>query len=76
MANMSYCRFQNTLQDLRDCAEHILDDDLSREETRARIALVDTCAEILETLGVDFSGSVASKELDTARRELLDGEED
>ena len=42
MTNMSYCRFQNTLEDLRDCAEYILsgeDDDgeeLSREEERAR----------------------------------------
>ena len=25
MANMSYCRFQNTLGDLRDCAEHLHD---------------------------------------------------
>jgi hypothetical protein len=25
---MSYCRFQNTLADLRDCAEHMNDDDL------------------------------------------------
>lgn len=72
MANMSYCRFQNTLRDLRDCAEHILDPDLSREETRARIALVDVCADILEELGVDFS----REDADRARKELLDGEED
>jgi len=23
MANMSYCRFENTVKDLRDCADHI-----------------------------------------------------
>ena len=40
MANMSYCRFQNTVGDLRDCAEHIHDDDLSEDEQRARKRLI------------------------------------
>ena len=26
MSNMSYCRFQNTLHDLRDCMNHIEED--------------------------------------------------
>ena len=47
MANMSYCRFQNTLQDLYDCADHILDDDLSSDEERARRRLVEICQEIV-----------------------------
>ena len=29
MANMSYCRFENTANALDDCAEHIADADLS-----------------------------------------------
>jgi len=42
MANMSYCRFQNTVQDMQDCfyaIEEALDNDepmdLSREEQQA-----------------------------------------
>ena len=46
MANMSYCRFQNTVTDLRDCHEHIDDDDLSKEENRARTHLVTVCRQI------------------------------
>lgn len=45
MSNMSYVRFQNTLIDLRDCAEHLADE-LSAEEARARDRLVKLCREI------------------------------
>lgn len=47
MSNMSYCRFQNTLNDLRDCYQYMTDANLSQDETRARQKLVDLCAEIL-----------------------------
>lgn len=56
MANMSYCRFQNTLSDLRDCHESdgMWDDaDLSEEEKRARKALIALCSEIAADLGDD-----------------------
>ena len=46
MANMGYCRFQNTLQALRDCGDHIDDNDLSDEEERARRALLELCCEL------------------------------
>lgn len=46
MANMGYCRFQNTLSDLRDCQENLWDEDLSDEEERARKALVALCVDI------------------------------
>ena len=46
MANMGYCRFQNTLLDLQDCHFHINDTDLSDEEIAARDELFDLCAEI------------------------------
>ena len=48
MGNMSYCRFRNTVEDLRDCCSH-LDDDLSEneDEARARIRLVDLCQRIV-----------------------------
>lgn len=51
MGNMSYCRFQNTLNDLRDCAE-ALDEigdnlaELSKDEARAAAALIVVCQEI------------------------------
>lgn len=48
MANMSYCRFQNTLEDLRDCAQHVTDIDLDEDEHRARKRLVALCQEIVE----------------------------
>ena len=45
MSNMDYCRFQNTLPDLRDCEEH-MDDDLSDEEREAREQLLKACVRI------------------------------
>lgn len=48
MGNMSYCRFQNTLGDLRDCMNHITDEKLSRDEKDARLALVELCHEIVD----------------------------
>jgi hypothetical protein len=51
MSNMSYVRFQNTLQDLRDCANALEEIDgnlaeLSKEEARAANALIQLCADI------------------------------
>lgn len=48
MSNMSYCRFQNTLNDLRDCYNAIEegeadDSELSREELEAKTALLMLC---------------------------------
>ena len=46
MANMGYCRFHNTLQDLRDCEEYLWDDDVSDSEKEARRRLIKLCKEI------------------------------
>lgn len=49
MANMSYCRFQNTLSDLRDCedSDGMYDPEtLSGEERDARKRLIALCASI------------------------------
>jgi hypothetical protein len=54
MSNMSYCRFQNTLSDLRDCAEN-LQDNLSPEETDARLRLVKLCIEIVDSVGIEVN---------------------
>jgi hypothetical protein len=48
MANMSYCRFENTLSDLRDCYRNIDNTDLSRTEIAARKQLIELCQLIAE----------------------------
>ena len=55
MANMSYCRFHNTLSDLQDCQgalEDFLDNDenviSSDEERRKAKQLIEVCQEIAE----------------------------
>jgi len=48
MANMSYCRFQNTLSDLRDCYENLNGNNLSKSESQARLELVDLCRNIAD----------------------------
>jgi hypothetical protein len=49
MSNMSYCRFQNTLNDFRDCLQYVREfglQELSPEEAKA--------AERLRRLAFDF----------------------
>jgi len=48
MSNMSYCRFENTLEDLRDCRDNLTDPELSKEEFKARKKLIKVCREIVE----------------------------
>jgi hypothetical protein len=48
MANMSYCRFQNTLSDLRDCYNNMGDDDLSQSEFYARKQMIELCKSIAD----------------------------
>ena len=48
MSNMGYCRFQNTLPDLRDCYES-WEDAASEEELRARAHMLKLCKEIVGT---------------------------
>jgi hypothetical protein len=45
--NMSYCAFQNTLEDLRQCQEILEEgDELSEDELRAARKLVEICRSI------------------------------
>ena len=53
MSNMGYCRFRNTLSDLRDCEDNMDEDDLSEEETKAREAIIKLCTRIAEDYGED-----------------------
>lgn len=52
MGNMSYCRFRNTLEDLRDCYAHINDylgpEGNDKEEEKARGLLIALCRKIAE----------------------------
>ena len=50
MANMSYCRFQNTVADLSDCYDH-MEDELSDDEEKARQRLIKLCTQILWDYG-------------------------
>lgn len=47
--NMSYCRFQNTLQDLKDCYDNLPDGNLSHAEAAAFAELVALAKDIAET---------------------------
>lgn len=54
MANMSYCRFRNTFNDLNDCVCTIHDivwgeceDDVSSEEKRAAQQMYDLCQQYI-----------------------------
>jgi len=47
MANMSYCRFENTYKDLIDCY-HNINEPVSKSEHNYRERLVDLCREILD----------------------------
>ena len=46
MANMSYCRFENTLRDLQDCYNNMDGYDLSKSEFYARKRMIELCIEI------------------------------
>jgi len=55
MANMSYCRFENTYRDLQDCYNDLCEDcekELSSDyEERARKNLLELCQQIAEEFG-------------------------
>ena len=56
MSNMSYCRFRNTLTDLRDCILNIEDHELSEEEAQARYRMVKEMAATVERYDLDHEG--------------------
>ncbi len=52
MSNMSYCRFENTLRDLKECVWSLEDGEdikeLSTREMDAAIQMLETCREYLD----------------------------
>jgi predicted oxidoreductase len=62
MSNMSYCRFYNTLNDLRDCEEHFSDMLDSKEEIRARRNILELCRLISKNYTQDDLNDYEEKE--------------
>lgn len=48
MSNMSYCRFQNTLGDMQECLDSVVEqEELSADEEAARDELIQTCRDFV-----------------------------
>lgn len=49
MANLSYCRWENTLTDLKDCEENLLEEfsSISKEEYHNKASLIVLCKKII-----------------------------
>lgn len=47
MSNMSYCRFENTSADLKDCYDNMDAEGMSYAERLARWRLIRTCMKIV-----------------------------
>lgn len=54
MANMSYCQFHNTLQDLLQCEDNLFSNDLSEDEKQARDRLIKVCRRIVDDVDYNF----------------------
>ena len=67
MSNMGYCRFENTLPDLRDCHTH-WDEADSEEEIAAQKRLLSLCVTIVK----DFGGDALSNALYRAQAKKED----
>ena len=52
MPNMSYCRFRNTLNDLRDCENNFFNIS-SAEELRAAKEMLKLCQSIVDSVSID-----------------------
>lgn len=63
MANMSYCRFGNTLSDLRDCKEALENqEELSSREAKKAKALIDLCRNIADNYDDDYVDSLKEED--------------
>lgn len=56
MGNMSYCRFENTYEDLVECYETLQEkylDELSETERKYAEKLIKLCENIVDDFGID-----------------------
>ena len=52
---MSYCRFENTVNDMIDCIDNMeIDEDASEYEKRARKEFVELCVQVAEEYGKEL----------------------
>lgn len=70
MANMEYCRFENTYRDLRDCFDNFDDKNLDEDEKDARRGLLLLCQSIVSQYSIQDlidldSYSLEDEELET-----------
>ena len=50
---MGYCKFENTLRDLKDCEDTIGDESESESEEKARKRLIELCKQIADDYADD-----------------------
>ena len=63
MPNMSYCRFNNTLSDLRDCRDALREGNISSlAEKRKAKRLLEVCREIADNFDEDYIDSISTEE--------------
>lgn len=63
MANMSYCRFNNTLSDLEDCRDALREGNISSlAEKRKAKRLLEVCREIADNFDKDYIDSISTEE--------------
>lgn len=53
MANMGYCRFENTFNDLLDASQYLWEEGLSDSEEKYREKLIKLCKKITEDTSDD-----------------------
>ena len=54
MGNMSYCRFENTMDDLRDCIRNIYREAENSRDERSRQKMI----ELFRVIAEDFEGDI------------------
>jgi len=63
MSNMSYCRFRNTYEDLKDCVDNMkYPDQLLPEEQSARRHIIELAKDIIYNHGHEINVDVISTE--------------
>ena len=60
---MSYCRFENTMNDLRDCLRHIAEDAENRRDEDSRQEML----ELFRAISEDYDGDVCGYANDELR---------
>ena len=69
MANMSYCRFENTYNDLLDCFDNIWEEAENQRDERSRKQMIRFLKERIDEI------EELSEELDKPRGMFIDDEE-